>query len=62
MARTRPWTTEQDARIAQLYDKDELVPSQIAERMGRPIQSIRTRLLKLRKEGKVGPARKARRQ
>lgn len=54
---TTTWSDEADKLLARLYDEEQLSPQFIAARMGKTTRAIAGRLTKLRREGKVGPAR-----
>jgi hypothetical protein len=48
-----PWTPEQIARLKELYER-KVPPKQIAEELGKPIQSIRTRASNMGLKQRVG--------
>lgn len=47
------WNAHLDAQLIALYEDEELSPAMIARRMGQSVSSVRQRLTKLRKAGKV---------
>jgi hypothetical protein len=58
----KPWSSEDDAKLAALFNADELTVEQIAATLGRSGSSVRARLGKLRKLGDVGTKRQGTRR